>query len=82
MNKKNDYFNSRILTIIEIMNNDFDRLISQSVDILIYDYKNKYEFLRNQNFDKERINNIMNDYQKIRIIEFIDTYKTIKNLYK
>jgi len=58
-----------------------DRLIEQSVEILIYDYRNKYELLKSQNLDKDNINSIMDNYQKIRIKEFIDTYKTIKRLY-
>lgn len=64
------------------MDNEFDRLIAQSVEILIYDYKNKYEFLKDQNLNKDKINDIMNEYQKIRIREFIDTYKTIKKFYQ
>jgi len=58
-----------------------DRLIEQSVEILIYDYRNKYELLKSQNLDKDNINSIMDNYQKIRIKEFIDTYKIIKRLY-
>lgn len=64
------------------MDEEFDRLVSQSVEILIYDYKNKYEYLKEQNIDKDKINSIMNDYQKVRIRAFIDTYKTIKKFYK
>jgi hypothetical protein len=60
------------------MDNDFERLLSQSVDILIYDCNNKYQLLKNQNIDKDKINFIMKEYQNIRIKEFIDTYKTIK----
>jgi len=62
------------------MDNDYYRILAQSVDILIYDYRNKYELLKSQNLSNEIINKIMNDYQKIRNKEFIDNYKLIKNL--
>jgi hypothetical protein len=61
------------------MENENDRLIEQSVEILIYDYRNKYELLKSQNIDKDKINLIMDNYQKVRIKEFLDTYKTIKS---
>ncbi len=63
------------------MEHENDRLIEQSVEILIYDYRNKYELLKSQNLDKDKINTIMDNYQKVRIREFIDTYKTIKSFY-
>ena len=65
----------------KIMEHENDRLIEQSVEILIYDYRNKYELLKSQNLDKDKINTIMDNYQKVRIKEFIDTYKTIKSFY-
>ena len=61
------------------MENENDRLIEQSVESLIYDYRNKYELLKSQNIDKDKINLIMDNYQKVRIKEFLDTYKTIKS---
>ena len=64
------------------MDNDFERLLTQSVDILIYDCNNKFQLLKNQNIDKDNISNIMKEYQNIRIKEFIDTYKTIKRYCK
>lgn len=63
------------------MENENNRLIEQSVEILIYDYRNKYELLKSQNLNKDNINTIMDNYQKVRIKEFIDTYKTIKSFY-
>ncbi len=65
----------------KLMEHENDRLIEQSVEILIYDYRNKYELLKSQNLDKDKINTIMDNYQKVRIKEFIDTYKTIKSFY-
>jgi hypothetical protein len=64
------------------MDNDFERLLTQSVDILIYDCNNKFQILKNQNIDKDNISFIMKEYQKIRIKEFIDTYNTIKRYCK
>jgi hypothetical protein len=64
------------------MDNDFERLLTQSVDILIYDCNNKFQTLKNQNIDKDNISFIMKEYQKIRIKEFIDTYNTIKRYCK
>jgi len=63
----------------KLMEHENDRLIEQSVEILIYDYRNKYELLKSQNLDKDKINTIMDNYQKVRIKEFLDTYKTIKS---
>lgn len=64
------------------MDNDFERLLSQSIDILIYDCNNKFQLLKNQNIDKDKINFIMKEYQNVRIKEFIDTYNTIKSFCK
>jgi len=64
------------------MDDDFERLLTQSVDILIYDCNNKFQLLKNHNIDKDNISNIMKEYQNIRIKEFIETYKTIKRYCK
>ena len=37
------------------MNNDYNRLLEQSIDILIYDIKNKYETLKLKGIDKNNI---------------------------
>ncbi len=63
------------------MNKDFERVMNQSIDILIYDYNNKYQLLKKEKLDKNTIDNIMSDYQKIRIKEFIQNYNDIKKIF-
>lgn len=58
---------------------DYDRLLNQLVDILIFDYNNKYQFLKQQNFDKQKINTIMTNYQFVRNKEFISDVNKLKN---
>jgi hypothetical protein len=62
-------------------NDDYDRLLTQLVDILIYDYNNKYHLLKNENLNKQNINNIMDDYQVIRNREFINDLNKLKKFY-
>jgi|694.fasta_scaffold01147_13 hypothetical protein len=66
---------------IKLMNKDFERVMNQSIDILIYDYNNKYQLLKKEKLDKNTIDNIMSDYQKIRIKEFIQNYNDIKKIF-
>ena len=63
------------------MNKDFERVMNQSIDILIYDYNNKYQLLKKEKLDKNTIDNIMSDYQKTRIKEFIQNYNDIKKIF-
>ena len=58
-----------------------DKLISQIVDILIYDYKNKYEILRMNGNNQETIDKYMNEYQINRNKKFIDDINKLKALY-
>ena len=58
-----------------------DKLISQMVEILIYDYKNKYEILRMNGNNKETIDKYMNEYQINRNKKFIDDINKLKALY-
>ena len=64
------------------MNNDYNRLLEQSIDILIYDIKNKYETLKLKGIDKNNIDYYMNDYQKNKIKDFTNNYSKIKVFYK
>jgi uncharacterized protein YbgA (DUF1722 family) len=66
---------------IKLMNKDFERVMNQSIDILIYDYNNKYQLLKKEKLDKNTIDNIMSDYQKTRIKEFIQNYNDIKKIF-
>lgn len=59
---------------------DYDRLLNQLVDILIYDFSNKYQLLKNENLNKQRINNIMDDYQTVRNKEFIKDLNKLKSI--
>jgi len=63
------------------MNKDFERIMNQSIEILIYDYNIKYQLLKKENLDKNTIDNIMSDYEKIRIKEFIHNYNHIKKIF-
>jgi len=63
-----------------MINEDYDRLLNQLVDILIYDFSNKYQVLKNENLNKQRINNIMDDYQTVRNKEFIKDLNRLKSI--
>jgi len=63
------------------MNNDFNRLLEQSIDILVYDFQNKYQSLKNKGINKDNINNYMEEYQNDRIKDFTNNYKIIKSIY-
>ena len=63
-------------------NKDYERLLEQSVDILIYDINNKYQYLKNQGLNKDKISEIMNTYQSNRSKEFANNYKLIKKMIK
>jgi len=70
------------MIIIKIMNNnDYNRLLNQAVEILIYDYSNKYQVLKEEGLSKDKITAIMSDYQKNRSKEFVANYSIIKNFY-
>lgn len=62
------------------MNEDYERLLNQLVDILIYDYSNKYHLLKNEKINKQNINNIMDEYQVIRNREFINDLHKLKKI--
>ena len=63
------------------MNNDFIKLFEQSIDILVYDFQNKYQLLKHRGINKDNINNYMEEYQNNRIKDFTDNYKIIKSIY-
>ena len=44
-----------------------ERLNSQTIDILVYDFNIKYHQLKNKGLNKEKINDIMEEYQTSRI---------------
>lgn len=60
---------------------DNEKIISQMVDILIYDYKNKYEILKMRGNNQITINKYMDEYQKNRNKEFIEDINKLKALY-
>ncbi len=64
------------------MDRDFNKHLEQMIDILIYDFKNKNLILRDKGISIEKINTIMNDYEKTRIDTFKNDIKTLKNIYK
>lgn len=55
-----------------------NRLYEQTIDILIYDFMNKYQSLKTSGIDKEKINDYMNEYQKNRIKNFTADISRIK----
>ena len=57
-----------------------ERLISQMVDILVYDFNNKYHNLKNNGLNQEQINNFMENYQKSRNEVFKEDLNRIKNV--
>ncbi len=54
------------------------RLYEQTIDILVYDFMNKYQSLKTRGIDKEKINNFMDEYQKNRIKDFTSDMSRIK----
>jgi len=58
-----------------------ERLISQMVDILVYDFNNKYHNLKNNGFNQEQINNFMENYQKSRNEVFKEDLKRLNYIY-
>lgn len=64
------------------MNNDYNRLLEQSIDILVYDFQNKYQTLKFRGINKDNINNYMTEYENYRIKDFTDNYKKLKSIYK
>jgi hypothetical protein len=59
-----------------------ERLYSQIVDIFIYDLNNKYQTLKLKGIDKNKVNNYMSDYEKIRIKDFINDVSKVRDIYK
>jgi len=57
-----------------------EKLISQIVDILAYDFNIKYHQLKNKGLCQEQINKYMDLYQKSRIEIFKEDYNRIKRL--
>jgi hypothetical protein len=55
-----------------------ERLNSQIIDILVYDFNIKYHQLKNNGLNKEQINNFMDQYQKSRIQIFKEDLNRIK----
>lgn len=60
------------------MNNSCLRLYEQTIDILVYDFTNKYQSLKTRGIDKDKINDYMNEYQKDRIKNFTADISRIK----
>jgi hypothetical protein len=54
------------------------RLYEQTIDILVYDFINKYQSLKTRGIDKDKINDYMNEYQRNRIKNFTDDMSRIK----
>jgi len=59
-----------------------ERLNSQIIDILVYDFNIKYHQLKNNGLSKEQINNHMEQYQKQRINIFKEDLDRIKRFKK
>jgi hypothetical protein len=59
-----------------------ERLNSQIIDILVYDFNIKYHELKNNGLNKEQINNHMEQYQKSRIQIFKEDLNRIKKFKK
>jgi hypothetical protein len=62
--------------------NQYNRLVQQTIDILIYDYKNKYNSLKLSGLNQEDIDKYMDEYQKIRAKNFMTDLKNINEIYK
>ena len=59
-----------------------EKLISQIIDIISYDFNIKYHQLKNNGLNKEQINNYMEQYQKTRIQIFKEDLNRIKKFKK
>ena len=57
-----------------------ESLINQMIDILVYDFNNKYHHLKNKGLSQEQINSFMEDYQKSRNQSFKADFNRIQNL--
>ncbi len=60
----------------------YNRLVQQTIDILIYDYKNKYNSLKLNGLKQEDIDKYMDEYQVIRTKNFMTDIKNINEIYK
>ncbi len=60
----------------------YNRLLEQTIDILIYDYKNKYETLKMNGLTIGNIDKCMDEYQISRTKSFVNDIKRIHNIYK
>ena len=60
----------------------YNRLIQQTIDILIYDYKNKYNSLKSTGLNQEDVDRYMDEYQIIRTKNFMTDLKNINDIYK
>jgi hypothetical protein len=54
------------------------RLNSQIIDILVYDFNIKYHQLKNNGYNRNEINDLMEKYQNSRIKTFTDDLNNIK----
>jgi hypothetical protein len=59
-----------------------ERLNSQIIDILVYDFNIKYHQLKNNGLNKEQINNHMEQYQNSRIQIFKEDLNRVKKFKK
>jgi hypothetical protein len=55
-----------------------ERLNSQIIDILVYDFNIKYHQLKNNGYNRNEINDLMEKYQNSRIKTFTDDLNNIK----
>jgi len=60
----------------------YNRLVEQTIDILIYDYKNKFDTLRMNGINIGNIDKYMDEYQISRTKSFMSDIKRINNIYK
>ena len=67
---------------MEVDKKDFNKHLGQMIDILIYDFQNKYLILKNNGIQLEHMNLFMNEYEKTRIDTFKNDIKILKNIYK
>lgn len=67
---------------MEVDKKDFNKHLGQMIDILIYDFQNKYLILKNNGIPLEHMNLFMNEYEKTRIDTFKNDIKILKNIYK
>jgi|688.fasta_scaffold2719539_1 hypothetical protein len=64
------------------LDNHYNKLIQQTIDILIYDYKNKYDSLRMNGLNTDDIDRYMDEYQKTRTKNFVMDLKRIQQICK